>query len=842
MSFFREAFKTLTGNPGGPFPWQEELFSNWLSQGRTPASCCLPTGLGKTSIVALWLIALGCGAKVPRRLVYVVNRRTVVDQTTDEIERLRENLSKVRLPGVDALAVSTLRGQFADNREWSADPSRPAVIVGTVDMIGSRLLFSGYGVGFKSRPLHAGFLGQDALIVHDEAHLEPAFQRLLECVRDEQARCGDLASFHVMELTATARGVKDDRSFELTDRERNPPELVPEPTKDEPSIHIVWRRLRAKKELALNPVADEKSVPKEIARIAELYKNKQATVLVFVRSLKAVEEVRSTLEKAKRRVILLTGTIRGKERDDLVERDEFKRFLKDAGPGETVYLVCTSAGEVGIDISADHMVCDLSPFDSMAQRFGRVNRYGLCTATRIDVVYPVKFEEQDKLTPARNATLELLHQLNGDASPLRLAEIDSAARLAAFTPEPAIPLATGSLFDAWALTSINRPMPGRPPVEPYLHGIAEWQPPETQIAWREEVGVITDDLLDLHPPEELVDDYPLLPHELLRDRSERVFTQLQALAKRHPESPAWIMDEQGGIEPTTIQRLADKDSKREIENKTVLLPPSVGGLTTEGVLDGESTEASDVADIALDEKGRPRRQRVWDGAAVPVGMRTVRIIDPKPDSEDTDSEDGEMQRRLWLWCDRPLEGGRAANMPIEWCKHVRHVVESAKRIVAGLTLSEELAAAVVVAAELHDHGKRREQFQLMLGNRNYPHPTLAKSNGRGAVRIPEPFRHEFASVLDAADNPNLASLRPKIRDLVLHLIAAHHGRARPHFKPEETFDPERPSGEARALSLETPRRFALLQRQYGRWGLAYLESLLRAADWAASAAESEGAE
>jgi len=69
----------------------------------------------------------------------------------------------------EPLAISTLRGQFADNREWSADPSRPAVICGTVDMIGSRLLFSGYGVGFKSRPLHAGFLGQDALLIHDEA-------------------------------------------------------------------------------------------------------------------------------------------------------------------------------------------------------------------------------------------------------------------------------------------------------------------------------------------------------------------------------------------------------------------------------------------------------------------------------------------------------------------------------------------------------------------------------------------------------------------------------------------------------------------------------------------------
>src|SRR5262249_12042779 len=157
-----------------------------------PASCNLPTGLGKTSVIAVWLIALANGAAVPRRLVYVVNRRTVVDQTTIEVEKYRDNLRAAGLFDTMAakcdaslkaddspLATSTPRGQSADNREWCADPSRPAVICGTVDMIGSRLLFSGYGVGMKSRPLHAGFLGQDSLLVHDEAHLEPAFQDLL---------------------------------------------------------------------------------------------------------------------------------------------------------------------------------------------------------------------------------------------------------------------------------------------------------------------------------------------------------------------------------------------------------------------------------------------------------------------------------------------------------------------------------------------------------------------------------------------------------------------------------------------------------------------------------------
>jgi CRISPR-associated endonuclease/helicase Cas3 len=69
---------------------------------------------------------------------------------------------------------------------------------------------------------------------------------------------------------------------------------------------------------------------------------------------------------------------------------------------------------------------------------------------------------------------------------------------------------------------------------------------------------------------------------------------------------------------------------------------------------------------------------------------------------------------------------------------------------------------------------------------------------------------------------------------VLHLIAVHHGRARPHFPFDEWFDPERPQPDADRVATEVPQRFARLRRKYGRWGLAYLESLLRAADYAAS--------
>ena len=88
MPTFRELFLELTGH--APFPWQERLFSEFV-EGEFRNSCDVPTGLGKTSVIAIWLLALAhkISAAVrlkgfPRRLIYVVNRRTVVDQATRE--------------------------------------------------------------------------------------------------------------------------------------------------------------------------------------------------------------------------------------------------------------------------------------------------------------------------------------------------------------------------------------------------------------------------------------------------------------------------------------------------------------------------------------------------------------------------------------------------------------------------------------------------------------------------------------------------------------------------------------------------------------------------------------
>lgn len=154
---FDDQFAALAGPR--PFCWQRRLFKH-LVEGSIPGALDLPTGLGKTSVMAIWLIARAHGAKLPCRLVYIVDRRAVVDQATDEAGKLRDALegtaahfeelnetTRVQAKQIAAelkkrlgfgekrkLPISTLRGAHVDNREWLDDPTTPAIIVGTVDI------------------------------------------------------------------------------------------------------------------------------------------------------------------------------------------------------------------------------------------------------------------------------------------------------------------------------------------------------------------------------------------------------------------------------------------------------------------------------------------------------------------------------------------------------------------------------------------------------------------------------------------------------------------------------------------------------------------------------------
>ncbi|BCR05677.1 type I-U CRISPR-associated helicase/endonuclease Cas3 [Desulfuromonas versatilis] len=693
--------------------------------------------------------------------------------------------------------------------------------------------------------------------MHDEAHLEPAFQEMLSAIAAEQRRCQEFGLFRVMELTATSRS---DASGEE--------DLF---TEEDQTHGVARKRLGAKKGIAFHPVDDERRVADKVEQLAKGYKDSGQAILVFLRGVREVTKVAAALRKVVPECVeTLTGTLRGYERDALArENSIFARFLPstEATPRTgTVYLLCTSAGEVGVNISADHLVCDLTPFDSMMQRFGRVNRFGAGDA-RIDVVHRTYAKDADAREPesstktkekpftpfdrACGRTLTVLQRLpmrddqRRDANPVALSKIPVADRQAAFTPPPGILPTSEILFDAWALTTVRQKLPGRPPVADWLHGVTEWEQPATHIAWRDEVGFVGG-MSQAPPPEDLLEDYPLKPHELLRDQTPRVFSELEKVAARCPLTPVWLLNSDGVVEVLSLTRLVERDKQKKpvlnLADCTVLLPPVVGGLEG-GILNGDAGNSSgaiyDIADHWLDGNGRPRRCRVWDDDDPPLWMRLVRTIDVRPDGDEEEDEEADStSRRYWHWYVRPRsaddEGSRTARIKEELTPHLCSAEDFATRLVDRLGLEGLEAKAVVLATRWHDRGKDRLVWQRSIGNRDYPQQVLAKSGpGMWPINLSE-YRHEFGSLVDLSSDTEFLELPAEIRDLVLHLVAAHHGRARPHFPAHETFDPNWPDMVTMAIVNEIPRRYGRLQRKYGRWGLAYLESLVRSADAMAS--------
>lgn len=895
MLSFRDAFKALTSYDA--LRWQERLYGE-LVRGHVPAVCDIPTGLGKTSVIPVWLIALAVQAdgrrspELPRRLIYIVNRRTVVDQATDVVEGIRQRLCCGNESGTDAqataeelrqalvrlasvgpdhpIAISTLRGELADNGEWKTDPAHPSIIIGTIDMIGSKLLFSGYGDGFRMRAHHAGLVGQDTLIVHDEAHLTPAFSELLRTIAETQRSAGEPRPLRIMELSAThPRGGNGDVF-----------RLEPEDKDD----RIVRDRLDAAKSLYCHQVEAREAIER-IAEKAAVHDGQAVKMLIYVRSPEAAREMIGALGKRlgngkRNHIAILTGTMRGHERDHLVRNNPvYKAMLGQGAPVDsTVYLVSTSAGEVGIDLDADHMVCDLTTLDAMAQRLGRVNRRGGRSAT-IDVV--IENQEpggkkakarQEDLVAALKTTVRAIDALPGlqdggrDASPRALDRLLSAMtedeKRQAFAPRPKVAPLTDILLDAWSLTSIRQPMPGRPEVAGYLHGLTA-DPPETHVAWRAEVRLLDQPGVRPDAVRDWFEDCPVEARERLRDRSDRVHAQLQKIAERFGNPRVVVLTERGEADLLPLGDLLGR-GKGALTYRTIVLPVEAGGLTQEGLLDpGVAGPAPDVAQagaqrerwvllrrgddwwltaldaprpeddgqsgLAPDLEGCPSLGQAAACTAKRRGMVATRLL---PLRVAPDGQEGEVEERYLLLLTRPGEApsenpeaaGGAQPLLTE---HAEQVARYVTRIAEALGLDAHLKQALVMAAKWHDRGKDRRRWQQAIGKAG--ETPLAKPGPGGMNwRLLGGYRHEFGSLLDAAADPQAAD------DLALHLIAAHHGRARPHFE-RDAYDVERhTSQQNQQAAHEVMRRFGRLQQRFGRWGLAWLESLLRSADFLAS--------
>lgn len=894
---FERDFTRVFGLP--PLAWQRRLFGLFMA-GEVPSALDLPTGLGKTSVMAIWLIARAHGASLPRRLVYVVDRRVVVDQATSEAIKLREGFEW--LPHLKAalglegrqLPISTLRGQFVDNREWLEDPAAPAIIIGTVDMIGSRLLFSGYGVSSKMRPYHAGLLGVDALIVLDEAHLVPPFERLLETIEMGRDIFGPQASevynaippFKLLSLSATG-GPRKGELFRLVDEDLSDP--------------LVAKRLASKKVLAVaSPVEAKLSV--DLARQAwALSDDGKAHIrcLVYCNSRAVAEETYDTIktfaagDKKKAAISiaaeLLVGARRVRERDDVREWLEKNGFVAGSGsPHQPSFLIATSAGEVGIDLDADHMVCDLAPWERMVQRLGRVNRRGDGHA-RIIVIAgeEPKPKKPDSLTAEENRaliayrTLQLIQSLPSqdagyDASPGALLGLKRRAEgdpglsdriAAATTPAPLRPALTRPLVEAWAMTSLQTHT-GRPEVAPWLRGWVDEDEPQTVLVWRKflpvrrEGGHASDkemtDFFEAAPPHtsEQLETETWRVVEWLMDRASRL---TQALGKN--ETVSDDDDNPTNLSPLTKKDIvvlalgsddklikkyflsdlvkSDQDKKRqdrlsdEFAGATLILDARLAGLE-QGILKKDAEALPSTADA--DEE--------WSQK---IGVRVERRsnLDPtdwrfEDDFVTARTEEGEPTE--WLIVERlkaanSSEDGRSISNPQSLAEHQSCATEKARIIASALGLRPDFVRTLEIAARLHDEGKRALHWQRAFNaprdaKRSGLSGPLAKTRGPINQALLDGYRHEFGSLSIIEDDLEFKTLSSNLQNLVLHIVAAHHGRARPVIETKSCDDAPPSALEARARDVAL--RFARLQKIWGPWGIAWWESLLRAADQQAS--------
>ena len=898
MTSFIEKFKNLTGHC--PFLWQQDLYENYFATGNIPDALDIPTGLGKTSVIALWYLSLKAGARVPRRLVYIVDRRAVVDQATTEALSIRENAQD------SELRISTLRGQHIDNRAWLAHPTAPAIIIGTVDMIGSRLLFSGYGVSRKMRPYHAGLLGVDCLIVLDESHLVPPFEKLLETITTEASVFGGhnpdhkniITPPHLLSLSATlfeeGQRQKTKQVFRLSDQHKM----------DE----VVQKRLSSTKILSIQVYDDHQHLAHELVKHAWLLRHKAQRIVIFCNLRSKALEVKKHLDqKAKKEKLsyaseLLVGARRVYERERLSSWLEQYGFMgtPQETSKETAFLIATSAGEVGVDMDCDHMVCDLVQWERMVQRLGRVNRRGKGQATvqviaapegktkdtdwkerlnrlraPIDAL-PQTYTQASDLHEDAYVDSEPMEQQYHDASPGALLNLKKhalnnpkllTALNAAVTPRPLRPALTRPLIDAWSLTSVSLHT-GRPnDIQPWLRGWEKEPIPQTTVIWRKYLPV-RDDGQQPHKKdiETFFESAP--PHvregletdkksvlEFLKKKMKpkhlfiRIAQEEKLTSKERENTPlkshdiiAYVFS--SSLEHRLSLRGQDFLSKKDLSNTLraldehlgcgiIMLDQRLGGLSPEGMLDEKAHDPVCVIDdkgLLLDENNTIADFRISHSNNTipqdPQWCERHRFVTKQ-------NEEGEASEWLTIqgYIGNPTtEEERSVGALQELAVHHANTEEIACRLASEVGLDKDYTLMLQVAARLHDQGKRATHWQQA-----FHAPTdgkiYAKTPGPVNLRKLAGYRHEFGSLGYIENDEGFQALSKDHKELVRHLIASHHGWARPHLSAEGCDEaPSTLEKRARDVAL----RFAHLQKHWGPWALAWWETLLRSADQQAS--------
>jgi CRISPR-associated endonuclease/helicase Cas3 len=999
---FDEYFRELHGHE--PYAWQRDLASRSIG-GNWPGAIDLPTGSGKTACIDVAVFVLACQAArplserdAPRRVFFCVNRRVIVDEAHQRAMRiaeaiwqaerdaatdkpvLREVAAALRLnsgsqAGDDTppLDVLELRGGIYRDNRWARSATQPMIVCTTIDQLGSRLLFRGYGVSPNAAPIQAALIAYDSLILLDEAHISRPFLQTLDYVRRylgpqtwAEQDIGMKPAI-VVPMTATPpEGVSSDDVVHLTNKDRKNKAL--------------GQRLTVSKPAELRRVDNVASAAVDAAK--KLAKDRPTAVGIIVNRVAIAREIYNKLRESRHDALveLVIGSMRPIDRD--VQAGRLRSVV---GPGrpavteQTSFIVSTQCLEVGADYDFDALVAECASLDALRQRFGRLNRGGrksaakaVILANKKDIKPPDKLDDAKPLDPIYgNALARTWNWLNEHATGQTIDfGIDvfngllqrhcEAGRIPSELLAPSAsldaPVMLPAYVDFWCQTA-PRPVPD-PDVSLFIHG-PERGEPDVQVCWRADLveggHVSWCDVVALLPPTaaECMSVPISRVRRWLANRPDHAAGGGDVLDAAAEESAEGQSDSTcpASCRPGVIWRgvrdsilVSSADDLRP--GDTLVLPVAAGGWDELGYIpepdappNGDAMNlqplASALARIDSAEKAyRVARARVvvrihpalrpmWPQAAsVDRLFAVLGSPDDRPTptelrqalrtaATDLKSSDPCLARHLQelgtppsplreeypdgrgvvLKSRRPerIRSALTSTLPVlddgddepsrirrldpiplsEHTVHVGDALDLALRLLPINAPPEALRAAV----RFHDLGKADERFQAMLRRTDrtdvwlltsVTSALLAKSDGLPTTRsereaachragLPVGFRHEMLSAQLAEYISGLPDSAAE-RDLILHLIAAHHGYARP-FAPV-VLDDDPPDVEIDGVTLtaaersRTPphrldsgiaERFWSLTRRFGWWGLAYLEAVLRLADQQASAAEDAGA-
>ncbi|WP_396214699.1 type I-U CRISPR-associated helicase/endonuclease Cas3 [Gemmatimonas sp.] len=576
-----------------PFPWQERL-ANTVAQHGWPDALDIPTGCGKTSTIdiALWHLATAPSGIAPRRIVYVVDRRLVVDGTARHAQAIAEAITSADSQSVlgfvadrlralardnDPLRVMTLRGGVPRDHAWVANPLQPMIVLSTVDQVGSRLLFRGYGVSHAMLPVHAALLANDSVVLLDEAHLSEPFRQTLAALEPHVAPprlAPSVPPLRSVLLSATLpAGVGSPFSLDHADRACAP----------------LIQRLRVQKlaRLVSSPDQDDQFTKRMADQVLSQLQSGALTVLAVVnrvaRARRLFDALRSESKNDAARIELLIGPSRGVVRDERTQewvsrvaagRDRGRSSL-DTRP---FVLVATQCVEAGVDFDFDALTTESAPLDALRQRFGRLDRLGLAPngdhvraavvhrqRRNPDPVYGARIEAAwawlTTITKTRSGadTRELgVVDFGVDALREHLAMLSPEEVEALVTERPDAPLLLPHHLEAWADTTA----PGSVPAPSlFLHGPRG--APSIRLGWRADLERTRNG------------DF----HSVDGDEATRVLTVL-------PPAPGELIE----LQLATVRRWLERSSRpvEDVESDVPVAVADDGARTGAGISDTRS--------------------------------------------------------------------------------------------------------------------------------------------------------------------------------------------------------------------------------------------------------------